>query len=437
MIDDPAARSVRVAVALCDRFAELLKGPSQVTARKQEGALLGFSGNQDELSLRIGEAQQIYPEIWRHLDDARTGFAGRGIEVAGYDALRAQEGQGLGAAVDVDHKKHGVGQHAIHVHVKAANFNHVGLQRARKACNALMQATPQIDWAGIAKAEANDPAAAAFARATRTKRMIQFGILGLMIAAPFLIIMYMQREERVKADERRRDYNDPVARQAKPLSDAERSELTVTVSQLRASLATARKNWAAAAGPDALKALVPGTRPCALAVHEPGDAAADKYIRTGDVDRAAFESSAFRGYIAAVKDLPDGDLRYAENLVTQIDKRLTTATADATDRERLADLELYSTSVLIDNDINPEVTQTAPKITYKAGEVTGRAYVFSLKEGKFVCTANITARNTPSEESPKFLDGVRRAPEAVERLHRELEVRIRQALATNLKSTEP
>src|SRR5437763_10131625 len=111
MIDDPAVRSVRVAVALCDRFAELLAGPSQVTAVKQQGALLGVSGNQDELSLRIGEAQQIYPEIWRHLDDARAGFAGRGIAVASYDAIRASEGQGLGASVDVDYKRRGVGQH--------------------------------------------------------------------------------------------------------------------------------------------------------------------------------------------------------------------------------------------------------------------------------------------------------------------------------------
>ena len=61
-IDDPAVRSVRVAVALSDRFAEFLKGPSKVTARKQHGALIGVSGNEGELSLRIGEAQQLYPK---------------------------------------------------------------------------------------------------------------------------------------------------------------------------------------------------------------------------------------------------------------------------------------------------------------------------------------------------------------------------------------
>src|SRR4051812_39386132 len=82
---DPAARSVRIAVALSERFAELLKGPSTVTVRKKSGAMFGLSGNQDEMSLRIGEAQQLYPEIWRHLDDARAAFAARGLDVSGYD----------------------------------------------------------------------------------------------------------------------------------------------------------------------------------------------------------------------------------------------------------------------------------------------------------------------------------------------------------------
>jgi hypothetical protein len=122
-VPDPGVQSVRVAVALCDSFAALLKGPAQVAARKQEGALIGFSGGQDGLSLRIGEAQQIYPEIWRHLDDARTAFAERGVDVGSYDRLRAEGGEQLGAAVEVEHEKHGVGKHAIHTVTKSAGFN--------------------------------------------------------------------------------------------------------------------------------------------------------------------------------------------------------------------------------------------------------------------------------------------------------------------------
>lgn len=436
MIGDPSVQSVRVAVALCDRFAEILNGPSEVTARRKEGALFGFSGNQDALSLRIGEAQQIYPEIWRHLDDARAGFAGRGIDVASYDALRADEGQGLGAAATIDHHKHGFGRHAIHEHVKAANFNAAGLRRARTACDALMQATPQIDWAGIVTAEANDPAAAAFRRAVRTKRMIRFGILGLVVAAPFLIILYTQHKERVRHEERLRSYDEPPAPVANPLSVAELSELSGTVARLRTSLGAARTHWAEQAGAAMLKAIAPGTRPCALAVHAPGDEAADRYIRTEEVDPAAFDSSAFQSYDAGTSALPDPDLARADSVLAVIEHRMMIDKVDATDRARLAEVPLYSTSVIIDTEVTPKVTQTAPKLTYQPGEVTGHAYVFSLEDATFICAASLTARNTPSEQSPKFLDGVRRAPDALARLHRELEVRIRQSLAANLRSIE-
>src|SRR4051812_14889625 len=118
MVDDPAVQSVRVAVALLDRFADLLKGPSQVAARKLKRHVIGVSGNQDDFSLRIGEAQQVYPEIWRHLDDARSGFAGRGIDVTTYDALRAAEGDGLAAAPDTRYREYGAGKYAMQEHVK-------------------------------------------------------------------------------------------------------------------------------------------------------------------------------------------------------------------------------------------------------------------------------------------------------------------------------
>src|SRR5690242_1144143 len=119
MFDDPAVRSVRVAVALCERFVELLKGPSRVTAHKQRGALLGVSGDEEALSLRIGEAQQVYPEIWRHLDEARAAFAARGIDVAAYDQLRAAEGQALGAAVEVTSARNRYGTHTFDETVKS------------------------------------------------------------------------------------------------------------------------------------------------------------------------------------------------------------------------------------------------------------------------------------------------------------------------------
>ncbi|HEX7843540.1 MAG TPA: hypothetical protein VF469_38970 [Kofleriaceae bacterium] len=427
-------RSLRVAVALCDRFAEILRGPSQVTARQREGSLFGFSGNQDEFSLRIGEAQQIYPEIWRHLDDARNAFAARGAVVGGYDAVRAEEGQRLGAAVDVQHARHGFGRYAVHEQVKSANFNWAGLGRARRACEALMRATPQIDWAAIAQAEAHDPAVAAFGRALRRKRIVMLGLVAVAIASPFLIVIYLNHREREKVEARKRGGDEPVVAS---LTDAERSELTAAVAKRRAGVARARQAWATIASADALGALVPGSRPCALPIHAPPDAAAEAFIRTGDVDAAAFDPSAFQSYVAAPDGLPDTDLQRADRVLAAIDGRLAAGKADATDRAWLAGLAPYSTTVLIDKDVEPVITQTAPPVTYEPGEVAGRAYVFSLADGKFVCAATVGARNPPSADEPKFLEDVRRAPDARVRLHRELEVGIRRSLAANLKAIEP
>jgi hypothetical protein len=205
-MDNPAVRSVRVAVALCDRFAELLKGPTKVTARKQHGALIGVSGNESELSLRIGEAQQIYPEIWRHLDDARAAFAAQGIDTIGYDKLRSDEGNRLGAAVATRSQTHGYGQHAIVENTKDANFNATGLARARLACDTLMKTTPHIDWAAIALAESNDPAAAAFNRSTKVKRYVSLALLLLLLASPFLYVMWSHHQERVKRERWKEQY---------------------------------------------------------------------------------------------------------------------------------------------------------------------------------------------------------------------------------------
>src|SRR3954462_9871600 len=205
MVDDPAVRTVRMAVALCDRFEDLLKGPSSVSAAKANRGIIGVSGNESELSLRIGEAQQIYPEIWNHLDEARKGFAARGVNVQGYDLHRAGVGVALGAAVQTSYNEV-VGPHGHVRTTKDANFNRAGLVRARNACNALMQATPDINWAVIAKAEDNDPAAAAFKSANRNKRIMMFGALALVLASPFLYVLWQHHEDRVKMERYRRSY---------------------------------------------------------------------------------------------------------------------------------------------------------------------------------------------------------------------------------------
>jgi hypothetical protein len=422
VFDDPAVRSVRVALALCDRFAELLKGPTTVRAHKQRGALVGVSGDQEGLSMRIGEAQQLYPEIWTHLDEARTVFASRGTDVNAYDFLRDQEGTSLGANVDLHHKSHGYGSHGIDETVKSATFNVEGLTRARQACKALMTATPDIDWAAIAAAEGSDPAAADFARSTRNKRYLRLAALALVIFAPFGIVMYMRHQERVKMESYRHQYEP----QPEPIADEDRDAIVKRVGELRPQITAARKGWYSAMEPAALSTLKPSTAPCALAIQAPPQAVADAFIRNNIADRA-FASSDFYGY-PADKPIPDSVLVDAQRLVDSIEKRIAGKTATHSDRDRLSTVEPYIKVVLIDSEVPAEITGTGDALTVTPGKLVGRAYVYSLRDAKIVCAGTVDARNvdpSPFREALGTRDGR-------DMLHREMEIRIRQALASSL-----
>ena len=68
-------QSIRVATALFDRVGVLGK-PRSMKASEAE--------------LAIGEAQQLFPEIWSNLDDARNALAAQDRDVAAYDLLRGE-----------------------------------------------------------------------------------------------------------------------------------------------------------------------------------------------------------------------------------------------------------------------------------------------------------------------------------------------------------
>lgn len=176
MAIDPAVRSIRVAKTLTDRFAELVRGPHAYDSAFAATSL-------GALELRIGEAQQIYPEIWGHLDDARTALAGRGIDVGAYDQIRVTEPRGsLGVSrVDVESYATTFTGHAFGLadeQVKTATFNVAGLQRAHAATLALMQAMPEVDWAGLARAEAAELHAAGSLGPINARSLVRWLALG-------------------------------------------------------------------------------------------------------------------------------------------------------------------------------------------------------------------------------------------------------------------
>jgi hypothetical protein len=143
---DPTIRSIRIATTLNDRFGVILR-----EAQSSNQSVADFE-------LRIGEAQQLYPEIWRHLDEARTALRQRGIAVGDYDALRATERPGELGVSNIESSE-GVSPIGLafgqldYGETKTATFNAEGHAKARHACIALMEAMPDVDWNALAKEE--------------------------------------------------------------------------------------------------------------------------------------------------------------------------------------------------------------------------------------------------------------------------------------------
>lgn len=169
---DPAVRSVRIASTLHDRFRVLMSAP------------VTHAGGLGELELRIGEAQQIYPEIWGHLDEARATLAGRGQGTSAYDAVRATEPKGsLGVSrVEVESYSTSFTGDLLGIpdeQVKSAQFNLEGYRRASQAIQALQAAQPEVDWGALERAENAEIAAAGSLGPVNPKSLLRWAaILG-------------------------------------------------------------------------------------------------------------------------------------------------------------------------------------------------------------------------------------------------------------------
>ena len=160
-MSDPI-RSLRVAGTLADRFRALL----------QPGLM-----ESSDLEIAIGEAQRIYPEIWRHLDEARTALVAMERDVSAFDALRVHELGILGvtqidSSLQLDMMSLMLGRLRV-AEVKTATFNYAGYQRAVAACRALMDTMPEVDWAELARAEDREIAAAGSLHASKWSGMVK------------------------------------------------------------------------------------------------------------------------------------------------------------------------------------------------------------------------------------------------------------------------
>jgi hypothetical protein len=173
-------QSIRVASTLLARFRAILDAA-------------GHNPTMSDFELLIGESQQIYPEIWRHLDDAARELRTRGRDVAQFDVYRGHELVQLGVTevevtTRVDFAMLMMG--GSNRTVKSATFNLGGLNRASAGCKALMAAMPEIDWAEVARAEDREIAAAG---SLTTRRWISTAKYVGLAAAVILVAVGIHR----------------------------------------------------------------------------------------------------------------------------------------------------------------------------------------------------------------------------------------------------
>ncbi len=186
---DPAVRSIMIADTLLDRLAELIKPRSSVVA-----SLLAPELSADDLDLRLGEAQQITPEIWRHLDTARDAMAARGLRVEGYDEIRTLRDPSMLATTDIQVErkldKLGllVGELRI-VTSKSVRWDARTIMTALAALEILRVNMPDVDWAALERAQDAEIAAAGSLKTARWKGAARFAA-GVAVLAAVLVGVY-------------------------------------------------------------------------------------------------------------------------------------------------------------------------------------------------------------------------------------------------------
>jgi hypothetical protein len=166
-----AVRAIRVAVALNEQYGVIVRPKNY--------------SDPDELSRVIGEARQLFPAIWSNLDHARDALLRHGREVGRYDEIRSQAAVAAGGVLDVMAKDADDLVHLTGGVAKSARLNREGHTAATEACDVLRGALPQVDWAALDRAEAEEIAAAGSLRPGRWKAVVivAIGFVALVIAA--------------------------------------------------------------------------------------------------------------------------------------------------------------------------------------------------------------------------------------------------------------
>jgi len=187
---DPATDAVLIGETLLGQFHELIPRLTSLSPA--------------DVSVAMGEAQSLYPELWATLDRARGLLRERGVDIPRYDEARARQpaamlgvqvhtrerseladaatmtmflfggvsGLVAGTAIDV------VGS----LGAKKGEANRSGLKDARTAIDALRAAMPEVDWKAVRQHEAREAAVALDDMGRARTRKLVLGLAGVAVA---------------------------------------------------------------------------------------------------------------------------------------------------------------------------------------------------------------------------------------------------------------
>lgn len=242
-----------------------------------------------------------------------------------------------------------------------------------------------------------------------------------------------------------RSREEAAARAAAQLSAEERTEAEQLVGQAERALREADAEFSAGMSPEALARikLDEGDAECPYRLAPPTLEAARSYVQYGSIDMNYFGSLS---YMLRQPGEPIGEsstVAVRRYQLQRIGEALRAGRAEKHDLRALRELGTVrgtSIVVLVESQV-PALVSSAigPGVSYTAGRLAGRAYLYSFAQKRVACAGFIEAVNSPqldirfSYMKDNFLDkSSKQEQSAKAALERDLEVQIRRALAAGL-----
>ena len=284
----------------------------------------------------------------------------------------------------------------------------------------------------------DDDAIAAFARAQKRKVRVRLGLIGAVVAAPFLYLGWRCHGINAAQEARREEY-----RKERELTDADRAALRAGLAEARQRLTAARAAWARAVAPEALAISEPGDARCDIRLVAPTAQAASSYTRYGSIDANYYGNVFFRRHPAG-EPIPPLDIDADLAGLTEIAAELDANKADRDDLDRVRRFDDTALFVVVDKEVPPVVLGVGEASSYMPGRLVGAAYVYSYSQQRITCAGDFEAENGASIEfdysymEDNVLDKDSKMREAARAtLQRDLDVRVQQALVRSLRRVAP